>query len=69
MDHQISARRPNLEVINKQKKRICRIVNFVFSADHRVKVRGSEKRDKCQDLARELKKNMEHESDININCN
>ena len=27
-DHPISARRPDLMVINKKKKRICKIVNF-----------------------------------------
>ena len=35
---------------------ICRIVDFAIPADHKVKLKGSEKRDKCLDLARELKK-------------
>ena len=30
---------------------------FAFPADHRVKLKGNEKRDKYLDLARELKKN------------
>ena len=47
-----------------------RIVDFVVSADHRLKRKGSEKRDKYLDLARELKKNtMEHEGDGDTNCN
>ena len=42
---------------------------FAVLADHRLKVKESEKRDKCQDLARELKKKtMEHESDGDTNC-
>ena len=35
--------------------RICRIVNFAVPADHRVKLKESEKRVKYLDLARELK--------------
>ena len=41
---------------SQQKKRICRIVDFVFQANHRVKLKDGEKRDKYQDLARELKR-------------
>ena len=58
----ISARRPDLIVINK-KKRTCKIVNFAVQADHRIKLKESEKKDKYLDLARELKKTMEHEGD------
>ena len=54
-DHLISARQPNLIIINR-KKRICRIVNFAVPADHRVKFKESEKNDKYLDLTRELKK-------------
>ena len=54
-DHLISARRPDLIIINK-KKRICKIVNFAFPADHRIKMKECEKKDKFLDLARELKK-------------
>ena len=38
--------------------RTCWIVDFAISADHRVKLKESKKRDKYQDLAREVKKNM-----------
>ena len=54
-NHQITARRPDLIIINK-KKRTCKIVNFAVPADHGVKLKESEKKDKYVDLARELKK-------------
>ena len=54
-DHLISARRPDLIIINK-KKRICKIVEFAVPADHRIKLKEREKKDKYLDLARELKK-------------
>ena len=41
---------------NQQKKRTCKIVDFASPADHRVKLKESEKKDKYLDLARELKK-------------
>ena len=51
----MSARRPDL-IINHKKKRTCKIVDFAVSADHRIKLKECEKKDKCLDLARELKK-------------
>ena len=54
-DHLISAGRPDLIIINK-KKRTCKIVDFAVPADHRVKLKECEKKDKYIDLARELKK-------------
>ncbi len=51
MDHLISARRPNLIIINK-KERTCRIVDFVVP----VELKECEKKDKYFDLTRELKK-------------
>ena len=41
---------------NQQKKKICKIVDFAVPADHRIKLKECEKRDKYRDLARELKK-------------
>ena len=41
---------------NQQKKRTCKIVDFAVSADHRLKLKESEKMDKYLDFARELKK-------------
>ena len=65
-DHQISGRRPDLIIINnnsnkkkkkkRKKKRTCKIVNFAFQADRRIKLKESEKKDKYLDLTRELKK-------------
>ena len=58
----ISSRRPDLIVINKKKKkkkkrkkRSCKIVDFAVSADHKIKLKESEK-DMYLKLARELKK-------------
>ena len=62
-DHLILVRWPYLEIINKKKKkRTSRIVNFAIWVDHKVKLKESEKKDKYLDLARKLKKNVEHES-------
>ena len=44
-------------------------MDFAFPADHRVKLKECEKRDKYLDLAKELKKNMEPESDGDTNRN
>ena len=42
----------------------------MVSPDHRVRLKESEKKDKYQDLTRELKKkSMEHENDGDVNCN
>ena len=54
-DHLISARRPDLLIINK-KKRICKIVDLTVPADHRINLNECEKKDKYLDFARELKK-------------
>ena len=55
-DHLIPTRRPDFIIINKKKKRICKIVDFAVPADHRINLKESEKKDKYLDLARELKK-------------
>ena len=39
---------------NQQKKRTCKIVDFVVPAYHRIKLKECEKKDKYFDLAREL---------------
>ena len=54
-DHLILLRRPDLIIINK-KKRTCKIVDFAVLADHKIKLKESEKKDKYEDLARELRK-------------
>ena len=69
-NHLIPARRPYLIIINrKKKKRTSKIVDFAVPADHRIKLKECEKRDKYLDLARELKKTMEHAGDNYTNCN
>ena len=58
-DHLISARRPNLIIINKKErkeKKPRKIVDFAVSADHKIKLKECEKRDKYIDLAIELEK-------------
>ena len=50
-DHLISARRPYLIITNK-KKRACKIADFVVPADHRIKLKECEKKDKYFDIAR-----------------
>ena len=66
-DHLIPARRSELILINKN-KRICKIVDFAVLADQRINPKESEKKDKYLDLDRELKKDVEHESNDCANC-
>ena len=54
-DHLISDKRAELIII-KKKKRNCKIVDFAVPADHRIKLKECEKKDKYLDLARELEK-------------
>ena len=49
-DHLILARRPDLIIINKKKKRTFKIVDFAVPADHRIKLKECEKKDKYLDL-------------------
>ena len=56
-------------MIVKKNKRTCQFVDFAVPADHRAKLKESEKKDKYLDLAKELKKTEEHESDSDTNCN
>ena len=67
-EHLISARRPDLIIIN-EKKRIFKIVDFAVPADHRIKLKECEKKDMYMDLLRELKKTMEYEGDNCTNRN
>ena len=72
-DHLISVRRPELVIVKKKKKkknkRTCCIVDFAIPADQMVKQKENEKKDNYQDLARELKKTTESESDGDTDCN
>ena len=67
-NHLISAKRIDLLIINKTEK-TYRIVDFAVPVDRRVNLKESEKNDKYQDFAKELKKIVEHESDGYTNCN
>ena len=42
----------------QKKKRTCKSVDFAVPADHRIKLKEWEKKDKYQDLAREFKKKL-----------
>ena len=44
-------------------------MDSAIPADHWVKLKESERKDKSLDLSKELKKIVEHESDGNTNCN
>ena len=44
-------------------------MDFAVPADHRVKLKEREKRNRYLDLANELKKSTEHESDSDTNFN
>ena len=56
-DHLIPASRPDFIIINKiKKKKTWKIVDSAVLADHRIKLKEYEKRDKYLGLARELKK-------------
>ena len=50
-DHLISARQGDLIVVNKTREP-AKIVDFAVLADHKVKLKGNEKRDKYLDIAR-----------------
>ena len=63
MDNLIPGRRLDLKLIYK-KERICPQVDFAVPADYRVKLKESEKVDKYQDLARQLKKNKTEEYEV-----
>ena len=55
-------------IIIKKEKRICKIVDFAVLAGHRINLKECEKKDKYLDLAREIRKVVEHESNDCANC-
>ena len=56
-DHLISARRPDLIIINKKKREFAKFSTLLFRlTTETVKLKECEKKDKYLDLARELKK-------------
>ena len=52
-DHLTLARQPDLIIINK-KKRMCKIMGFAISADYKVKLKDSEKKDKYFNIAKDF---------------
>ena len=50
----------------KKKKKICKIVDFAVPADHRIKLKECEKKDKYLDLARELIKQLNMKVTITV---
>ena len=67
IDNLISARWPDLMRVNKKKP--SRIEVLAVPADHWVKLKVGENKDKYLDRSRELKKNLENEGDSNTNFN
>ncbi len=58
-NHQVTLMWKNSKGVNNNnnnKKKICKIVDFAVPAEHRIKLKECEKRDKYLNLARELKK-------------
>ena len=53
-DHEISARRPDLIIINKEKK-TCQIVDFAIPADNNI-IKKEKEKEKYQDLKWEVMK-------------
>ena len=53
-NHFIPVRKPDLVIVCKQKEGTCRTLNFAVLADHRVKIKESDMRDKNLDVDREL---------------
>ena len=54
----IPARRPNLVLINKEKKRTRSLVDFSVPADPKVNMKENDKIDEYLGLPRELKKRL-----------
>ena len=55
-------------LINQKKDRTCRQVNFAIPADHKGKIKESEKIDKYLDLAEELKVLVEYVDNCDTSC-
>ena len=64
-----TTRSSDIQQKKKKRKGTCWIVDFAIPVDNRVKIKESEKRVKYLDLAKELKKTVEHEGDSDTNCN
>ena len=58
MEHPISARRPDLEIVNTKEWTRWKVFS-VGPADYRAKLKKGEKKDKYQDISREIEKKLE----------
>ena len=67
MDHLILVRRPELVIINTKKENLQNC-ELCCPADHSVKLKESEKKDKYLEL-KVIEKTVEPESDGDTNCN
>ena len=54
-DHVIEARRPDFVVVDK-KRRTCKMIDFAVPGDSKIEDKEKEKKEKYQDLRRELHK-------------
>ena len=54
-DHVIEAQRPDLAVVDKN-RRTCKIIDFVVPGNSRIEEKEKEKMEKYQDLRSELRK-------------
>ena len=69
-DNLILARRLDLIIINKKKKRTCKIVDFTVPVDPRIKVKVKRRINTRTLLGNwKNKQTVEHESDVYANCN
>ena len=67
-DHLISARWQDLILINNKKREFAKLSTLLSLLTTELNMEECEKKDKYLDVARELKKTMEHESDDCTNC-
>ena len=67
-DHLIPARRPNLVLIDKKRK-ACHLVDSAVPADHRVKMKESEKYQQILETCQRTEKTVENEGEPRTNCN
>ena len=67
MDHQIPTRLQ--DIVRIKKKITCRIEDIAGLVDHWVNIKENEKTDKNVDVAKELKRIVQHEGNGDTSCN
>ena len=63
-----SPRRPGLIILKDKEREFAKFVDLDVPADHRIKLKECEKKDKYLDLTKDLKKTLEYEGDNYTNC-